>query len=90
MPSCVKVLAGKEDSLDYRGAYVKRTIVATIRCNSADNKNCFCPLHSLLRYIRAPGTRVLRLDGTMHFIKNGNNKFKISLEQLTRILKFTD
>jgi hypothetical protein len=38
MLSCVKVLLGKDDPRDYRGAGVKRTIVTAIECISADSR----------------------------------------------------
>ena len=38
MLSSVKVLVGKEDPRDYRGAGVKRTMVTAIECISADGR----------------------------------------------------
>jgi hypothetical protein len=38
MLSCVKVLVGKDDLRDYRGAGVKQTIVTAIECISADSR----------------------------------------------------
>jgi hypothetical protein len=35
----VKVLIGRDDLRDYRGAGVKRTIVTTIECISADGRS---------------------------------------------------
>jgi hypothetical protein len=37
--SSVKVLVGKDDLRDYRGAGVKRIIVTVIECISADGKS---------------------------------------------------
>jgi hypothetical protein len=38
MPGSAKVLMGKNDLQDYRGARVKRTIVTAIKCISADGR----------------------------------------------------
>ena len=38
MLSCVKVLVGRDDLRDYRGAGVKRTMVTAIECISADGR----------------------------------------------------
>jgi hypothetical protein len=38
MPSSVKVLVGKDDRRDYRGARVKRTTVTAIECISGDGR----------------------------------------------------
>jgi len=38
MPGSVKVLIGKDDTRDYRGARVKRTTVTAIECISADSR----------------------------------------------------
>jgi hypothetical protein len=38
MPGSVKVLVGKDDTRDYRGARVKRTTVTAIEYISADNR----------------------------------------------------
>jgi hypothetical protein len=38
MPSSVKVLVGKDDKRNYRGARVKRTSVTAIECISANGR----------------------------------------------------
>jgi hypothetical protein len=38
MPGLVKVLVGKDDIQDYRGARIKRTLVTAIECISADGR----------------------------------------------------
>jgi len=38
MLGSVKVLVGKDNTQDYRGVRVKRTIVTTIKCISADSR----------------------------------------------------
>ncbi len=43
MLNSVKVLIGKDDTRGYRGARVKRTMVTTIECISADGK-CLKPM----------------------------------------------
>jgi DDE superfamily endonuclease len=39
MPSSIKVLVGKDDPRDYRGAGVKREMVTAIECVSADGRS---------------------------------------------------
>lgn len=39
MLGSVKVLVGQDDTRDYRGARVKRTIVTAIECISADGRS---------------------------------------------------
>ena len=39
MLGSVKVLVGKDDPRDYRGAGVKRTMVTAIECISADGRS---------------------------------------------------
>lgn len=43
MLSSVKVLVGKDDTRGYRGARVKRTMIAAIECTSADDR-CLNPM----------------------------------------------
>jgi hypothetical protein len=43
MPGSVKVLVGKDDMRDYRGARVKRTLVTAIECISGDGR-CLKPM----------------------------------------------
>ena len=38
MPGSVKVLVGKHDRRDYRGARVKRTTITTIECISSNSR----------------------------------------------------
>jgi hypothetical protein len=38
MPGSIKVLVGKDDRRDYRGARIKRTTVTAIECISADGR----------------------------------------------------
>jgi hypothetical protein len=38
MLGSVKVLVGKDDRRNYRGVHIKRTIVTTIECISADGR----------------------------------------------------
>jgi hypothetical protein len=81
----VKVLIGKDDLRDYRGAGVKRTMVTAIECISADGK-------SLLPLIIWPAS-THRSNWTTyptpgwHYAhsENGYNDSKISLEWLTRV-----
>lgn len=81
----VKVLVGKDDLRDYRGAGVKRTMVTAIECISADGK-------SLLPLIIWPAS-THRSNWTTyptpgwHYAhsENGYNDSKISLEWLTRV-----
>jgi hypothetical protein len=41
MLSSIKVLVGKDNPRDYRGAGVKRTMVTAIECVSADGRSLF-------------------------------------------------
>ena len=90
-PSCravtgsVKVLVGKDDPRDYRGAGVKRTIVTAIECISADGRS-FLPLiiwpastyRSNWTTYKTPGWHCA-------YSENGYNDFKISLKWLKRV-----
>ncbi|KAF2736962.1 hypothetical protein EJ04DRAFT_521590 [Polyplosphaeria fusca] len=49
MLGSAKVLVGKNDMRDYRGARVKRTMVTAIKCISGDGKEHFTPLYSAAR-----------------------------------------
>jgi hypothetical protein len=81
----VKVLVGKDDPRDYRGAGVKRTIVTAIECISASGR-------SLLPMIIWPAT-TYRSNWTTfptpgwHYAcsESGYTDSKISLEWLTRV-----
>jgi DDE superfamily endonuclease len=85
MLGSVKVLVGKDDLRDYRGAGVKRTMVTAIECISADGR-------SLLPLIIWPAS-THRSNWTTyptpgwHYAhsENGYNDSKISLEWLTRV-----
>jgi hypothetical protein len=84
MMNCVKVLVGRDDLRDYRGAGVKRTMVTAIKCIST---NC----RVLLPLIIWPAS-THRSNWTTyptpgwHYAhsENGYNS-KISLEWLTRV-----
>ena len=81
----VKVLVGKDDLRDYRGAGVKRTMVTAIECISADGR-------SLLPLIIWPAA-THRSNWTTYptpgwhygHSENGYNDSKISLEWLKRV-----
>jgi len=85
MLGSVKVLVGKDDLRDYRGAGVKRTMVTAIECISADGR-------SLLPLIIWPAS-THRSNWTTYptpgwhygHSENGYNDSKISLEWLTRV-----
>jgi hypothetical protein len=85
MLGSVRVLVGKDDLRDYRGASVKRTMVTAIECISADGR-------SLLPLIIWPGS-THRSNWTTystpgwHYAhsENGYNDSKISLEWLKRV-----
>lgn len=81
----VKVLVGKDDLRDYRGAGVKRTMVTAIECISADGR-------SLLPLIIWPALThqsnwTTYLTPGWHYAhsENGYNDSKISLEWLKRV-----
>ncbi len=83
MLGSVKVLVGKDDLRDYRGAGVKRTMVSAIECVSADGRSLL-PLiiwpasthRSKWTTYPTPGWHYARSE-------NGYNDSKISLEWLT-------
>ena len=85
MLGSVKVLVGKDDLRDHRGAGVKRTMVIAVECVSADGR-------SLLPLIIWPAS-THRSNWTTHptpgwhyaHSENGYNDSKISLEWLTRV-----
>lgn len=73
----VKVLVGKDDLRDYRGAGVKRTMVTAIECVSADGRPASTHRSNWTTY-PTPG---------WHFAhsKNGYNDSKISFDWFTRV-----
>lgn len=81
----VKVLVGKDDRRDYRGAGVKRTMVTAVECISADGR-------ALLPLIIWPAS-THRSNWTTYptpgwhygHSENGYNDSKICLEWLTRV-----
>ena len=73
MQSCVKVLVGKDDPRDYRGAGVKRTMVTAIECISADGR-------VLLPLIIWPASTHPTPGWHYAHSENGYNNSKISLE----------
>ena len=85
MLGSIKVLVGKDDLRDYRGAGVKRTTVTAIECISADGR-------SLLPLIVWPAS-THRSNWTTYptpgwhygHSENGYNDSKISLEWLKRV-----
>ncbi|KAF2647885.1 DDE-domain-containing protein, partial [Lophiostoma macrostomum CBS 122681] len=70
MLGSVKVLVGKDDLRDYRGAGVKQTTVTAIECISADGSNWMI--------YPTPGWHY-------SYSENGYNNLKISLEWLMRV-----
>jgi hypothetical protein len=85
MLGSVKVLVGKDDPQDYRGAGVKRTMVTAIECISADGR-------SLLPMINWPATThrsnwtTFPTPGWQYACsKSGYNDSKISLEWIKRV-----
>ncbi|KAL6169814.1 hypothetical protein ACJQWK_04809 [Exserohilum turcicum] len=85
MLGSVKVLVGKDDLRDYRGAGVKRTQVTAIECISADGKS----LHPLIIWPasthRSNWTTFPTPGWHYGHSENGYNDSKISLEWLTRV-----
>lgn len=85
MLGSVKVLVGKDNRQNNRGAGVKRTMVTAIECISADGR-------ALLPLIIWPAS-THRSNWTTHktpgwhyvYSENGYNDSKISLEWLTRV-----
>jgi hypothetical protein len=85
MLGSVKVLVGKDDLRDYRGAGVKRTTVTAIECVSADGR-CLLPLIIWPASTHRSSWTTYPTPG-WHYAhsENGYNDSKISLEWLTRV-----
>jgi hypothetical protein len=85
MQSCVKVLVGKDDPRDYRGAGVKRTMVTAIDCISADGR-VLLPLIIWPALTHRSNWITYPTPG-WHYAhsENGYNNSKISLEWLMRV-----
>jgi len=81
----VKVLIGKDDLRDYRGAGVKRTIVTAIKCISADGRSLLPLIIWLALTYRSNWT--IHLTPRWHYAhsRNGYNDSKISLGWLKRV-----
>lgn len=62
MLGSVKVLAGKDDPRDYRGADVKRTMVTAIECISADGRSLLLMIIGQPLPTEATGPRFPLLD----------------------------
>ena len=85
MLSSVKVLVGKDDIRDYRGASVKRQMVSAIECVSADGRS-LAPLIIWPASTHRSNWTTYPTPG-WHYghSENGYNDSKISLEWLTRV-----
>ena len=85
MLGSVKVLVGKDDLRDYRGAGVKRTIVTAIKCISASGRSLL-PLIIWPALTHQSNWTTYPTPG-WHYghSKNGYNDSKINLEWLTRV-----
>ncbi|KAF4943763.1 hypothetical protein FGADI_13185 [Fusarium gaditjirri] len=85
MQSCVKVLMGKDDLQDYRGARVKRTTVTVIECISADGRYLDLMIIWPASTHRANWTT--HHTSGWHYVcsESGYTDLKISLEWLKRV-----
>lgn len=85
MLSSVKVLVGKDDPRDYRGASVKRTMVTAIECISADGRSLL-PLIIWPASTHRPNWTTYPTPG-WHYAcsESGYTDSKISLEWLKRV-----
>lgn len=81
----VKVLVGKDDLRDYRGAGVKRTMVTAIECISADGRSLLPLIIWPAVTHRSNWTTYLTPGWHYGHSENGYNDSKISLEWLTRV-----
>ena len=85
MLGSVKVLVGKNDPRDYRGAGVKRTMVTAIECISADGR-LLLPLIIWPASTHWSNWTTYPTPGWHYaFSENGYNDSKISLEWLKRV-----
>ena len=80
MLGSVKVLVGKDDIRDYRGAGVKRTMVTAIEYISADGKLLLPLIIWPASTYRSNWTIYTTLGWHFAYSENGYNDSKISLE----------
>jgi hypothetical protein len=85
MPGSVKVLVGKDDTRDYRGARVKRTTVTAIECISADGRYLKPMIIWPATTHRSNWTTFLTPGWQYACNESGYTDSKISLEWLKRI-----
>jgi hypothetical protein len=85
MLSCVKVLVGRDDVRDYRGAGVKRTMVTAIECISGDGRVLLPLIIWPASTHRSNWTTYPNPGWHYAHSENGYNNSKISLEWLTRV-----
>ncbi len=85
MLGSVKVLVGKDDLRDYRGAGVKRTTVTAIECIGADGRSLLPLIIWPASTHRSKWTTCSTPRWHYAYSENGYNDSKISLEWLTRV-----
>jgi DDE superfamily endonuclease len=85
MLGAVKVLVGKDDSRDYRGAGVRRTMVTAIECISADGRSLQPLIIWPASTHRSNWTTYPTPGWHYGHSENGYNDSKICLEWLTRV-----
>lgn len=84
MLGSIKVLVGKDDLRDYRGAGVKRTMVTAVECISADGRRLLLLITWPASTHRSNWTTYPTPGWHYGHSENGYNDSKISLEWLTR------
>lgn len=85
MLGSVKVLVGKDDLRNYRGAGVKRTVVTAIECVSGDGRSLL-PLTIWPASTHRSNWTTYPTPGWHYaYSENGYNDSKINLEWLTRV-----
>jgi hypothetical protein len=85
MLGSIKVLVGKDDIRDYRGASSKRQMVSSIECVSADGRSLLPLIIWPASTHRSNWTTYPTPGGHYGHSENGYNDSKISLEWLTRV-----
>ncbi|XP_014550508.1 hypothetical protein COCVIDRAFT_58152, partial [Bipolaris victoriae FI3] len=88
MLGSVKVLVGKDDSRDYRGVGIKRTMVTAVECISADGRSLL-PLIIWPASTHRDNWTTYETPG-WHYghSENGYNDSKVNLEWFRRVLEF--
>lgn len=85
MLGSIKVLVGKNDLRDYRGADVKRTMMTAVECISANGRRLLPLIIWPASTHRSNWTTYSTLEWHYEHSENEYNDFKISLKWFTRV-----